>query len=87
MSHNLSVGFSDKAMIFLAQIVFELQVVFDDAVMHDYHAAGFRTVIYAQRELVSGHGRSRLHSASRFHPRPESLTVMDCLAPVKQTAR
>ena len=44
MSHNLSVGFSDKAMIFLAQIVFELQVVFDDAVMHDHHAAGAVTM-------------------------------------------
>src|SRR5262250_119985 len=40
MSNNFRVSLSGELMILLAQLVFELQVVFNDAVVDHHHAPG-----------------------------------------------
>ena len=44
MCHDLSIGFRDKVMVLLAQVVFQIQIVFDDSVVNYDHAAGAVTM-------------------------------------------
>ena len=60
MGDDLGVGFSDKLMIGLAQSLFQLQIVFDDAVVNDDDAPGaiaMRMRVLFSRPAVSGPAR------------------------------
>ena len=57
MSDNFRISFSDELMIFLPQVVLQLEIVFDDAVMNDDHAASaiaMRVGIFFGRTAVRG---------------------------------
>ena len=57
MRDNLSISFSDESMIFLPQVVLQLEIVFDDAVMNDDHSASaiaMRVGVFFGRTTVCG---------------------------------